>query len=183
MPAPGVAGSCNNFNLKLKLMGFVTPDYGTIFWMVIIFGITLFILKKFAWKPILSSLKAREHTIADALSAAERARREVDGLKANQDQLIAEARREKDVILREAREIKDKILAEAKNQARDEGQKLLQAARTQIEAEKNAAMTEMKKQIVELSVLVATKIIQKELKEDKDQEALVNNLLNDLKLN
>lgn len=164
-------------------MGFVTPDYGTMFWMVVIFGITLFILKKFAWKPILTSLKDRENTIADALSSAERARLEVEGLKADQDQIIAEARREKDVILKEAREIKDKILAEAEHLAQSEGHKLLEAARNQIEAEKTAAIQDMKKQIVELSVLVAEKIIQKELKGTKDQEDLVNSLMNDLKLN
>ncbi|WP_163716064.1 F0F1 ATP synthase subunit B [Mangrovibacterium lignilyticum] len=163
-------------------MGFVTPDYGTIFWMVIIFGITLFILKKFAWKPILTSLKDRENTIAEALSSADKARKEVEGLKSNQEQIIAEARREKDIILKEAREIKDKLLADAKSIAQVEGQKIVESARTQIEAEKTAAINEMKKQIVDLSVLVAEKIIQREIKEKKDQEDMVNSLINDLKL-
>lgn len=163
-------------------MGFVTPDYGTIFWMLIIFGITLFILKKFAWKPILNALKDREVSIANALSSADRARKEVAGLKADHEKIIAEARQEKDVILKEAKEIKDKILIEAKTQAHVEGKKLVEAARKQIEAEKQAAISEMKKQMVELSVLVAEKIIQKELKEKTDQEGLVNDLLNDLKL-
>lgn len=180
---PGLPGAEAISTKKLYTMGFVTPDYGTIFWMVIIFSITLYILAKFAWKPILTSLKDREETIADALSAADKARQEVEGLKADQEQIIAEARREKDVILKEAREIKDKILAEAKSQAQSEGNKLLDAARTQIEAEKNSAIQDIKKQVVELSVLVAEKIIQKELKETKDQEDLVNSLMNDLKLN
>lgn len=183
MSAPGVAGSADNFKLKLKIMGFVTPDYGTIFWMVIIFGVTLFILKKFAWKPILTSLKDRENTIAEALSAADNARKEVEGLKADQDKIIAEARHEKDIILKEARDIKDKIVAEAKHQAQAEGHKLLEAARTQIEAEKNAAIQDMKKQVVELSVMVAGKIIQKELQSNAEQEALVANLMKDMKLN
>ena len=163
-------------------MGFVTPDYGTIIWMVIIFGITLYILKKFAWKPILTALKDRETTIAEALSAADNARKEVEGMKANQEQIMAEARREKDVILKEARTIKDKILSEAKNQAQAEGQKILEATRQQITAEKTAAINEIKTQIVDLSVLVAEKIIQKEIKEKNDQEELVNSLLKDLKL-
>lgn len=164
-------------------MGFVTPDLGTIFWMVIIFFITLFIMKKFAWKPILTSLKDRETSIAEALSSAEKARKEVEGLKADQDQILAEARKEKDVILKEARELKDKILAEAKSQAQVEGQKIVEAARSQIDAEKTAAIAEMKKQVVDLSVLVAEKIIQKEVKENKDQEQLIDSLLKDLKLN
>ena len=163
-------------------MGFVTPDYGTIFWMVIIFGITLFILKKFAWKPILNALKDRETSIAEALSSADRARTEVAGLKADHEKIIAEARKEKDVILKEAKDIKEKMLAEVKEQAQGEGQKLIEAARQQIEAEKQAAMADMKKQVVELSVLVAEKVIQKELKGKNDQEDMVNSLLKDLKL-
>ncbi len=163
-------------------MGFVTPDYGTIFWMLIIFGVTLYILKKFAWKPILQALKTRETSIAEALSSADKARKEVEGLKADHEMIITEARKEKDIILKEARDIKDKMLAEAKKQANTEGIKLIESARQQIEAEKQAAINEMKKQMVDLSVLVAEKIIKTELKEKKDQEALVNNLLKDLKL-
>lgn len=163
-------------------MGFVTPDYGTIFWMVIIFGITLFILKKFAWKPILNALKDREASIADALSSADKARSEVANLKADHEKIIAEARMEKDVILKEAKEIKDKIVAEAKSQAQAEGQKLLESARQQIETEKHEAINEMKKQVVELSVMVAEKVMHKELKEKGEQETLVNDLLKDLKL-
>ncbi|MCW0481640.1 F0F1 ATP synthase subunit B [Gaoshiqia sediminis] len=163
-------------------MGFVTPDYGTIFWMVIVFGITLYILKRFAWKPILNALKNREASIYEALTAADQARKEVAGLKADHDKIIAEARREKEIILREATNIKDKIVAEAKAQANAEGLKVIQSAREQIEAEKQEAIKDMKKQVVELSVMVAEKIIRKEMKEHKDQEALVNELLKDLKL-
>ncbi len=162
-------------------MGFVTPDYGTIFWMVIIFGITLFILKKFAWKPILRALHQREASIAEALSAATQAREEVIGLKADHEKIIAEARKEKEIILKEASNIKDKILAEAKTQASTEGQKLIQSARQQIEAEKQEAIKEMRKQVAELSVLVAEKIIRKEMKEDKGQESLIDELMKDLK--
>ena len=163
-------------------MGLVTPDYGTIFWMVIIFGIVLFILKKFAWKPILNALKDREVSIADALSSAEKARKEVEGLKSDHEKIIAEARKEKDIILKEAKEVKDKMLAEAKTQAATEGQKIIESARQQIEAEKKAAISEMKEQVTELSVLVAEKIIKKELTEKNVQEDMVQDLLKDLKL-
>ena len=164
-------------------MSFVTPDIGTIFWMVIIFSITMIILKKFAWKPILASLKDRENSIAEALSSADKAKKEMENLKAGQEEIIAEARKEKEVILKEARELKDKLLAEAKTQAHVEGQKIIESARTQINAEKTAAINEMKKQVVELSVLVAEKIIQKNIDAQKDQEDLVNSLLKDLKMN
>ena len=163
-------------------MGFVTPDYGTIFWMLIIFGIVLFILKKFAWVPILKALKDREKSISDALNSAEKARKEVAGLKASNDQIIAEARREKDVILKEAREIKDKIVAEAKSLANAETQKGIEYARQQIIAEKTAAINDIKMQVAELSVMIAEKVIRKQLDNPKDQEILVEDLLKDLKL-
>ncbi|MGV8092891.1 MAG: F0F1 ATP synthase subunit B [Mangrovibacterium sp.] len=163
-------------------MGFVTPDYGTIFWMVIVFGIALFILKKFAWKPILHALKERENSIAEALASAENARKEMENLKAGNEKIMAEARKAKEGILNEAKEIKDKMLAEAKAQAFGEGQKMIESARAQINAEKEAAISEMKKQMAELSVEIAEKIIQKELKNKAEQEVLVNNLLKDIKL-
>ena len=163
-------------------MGFVTPDYGTIFWMLIIFGIVLFIPKKFAWGPILKALKDREKSISDALNTAEKARKEVAGLKASNDQIIAEAKREKEIILKEARLIKDKIVADAKIQANAETQKSIEYARQQIDAEKTAAISEIKKQVAELSVMIAEKVIRKQLENSKDQEKLVEDLLTDLKL-
>ena len=163
-------------------MGFVTPDYGTIFWMLIIFGIVLFILKKFAWGPILKALKDRELSIAEALNSAEKARKDVAGLKASNDQIIAEARREKEIILKEARDIKDKIIAEAKNLANVEGQKSIESAKQQINAEKDAAINDIKIQVAELSVMIAEKVIRKQLDNPKDQEKLVEDLLKDMKL-
>jgi F-type H+-transporting ATPase subunit b len=163
-------------------MGFVTPDYGTIFWMLIIFGIVFIILKKFAWGPILKALKDREKSISDALNSAEKARKEVAGLKASNDQIIAEARKEKDIILKEARDIKDKIVAEAKIQANIETQKGIESARQQIIAEKTAAINDIKTQVAELSVMIAEKVIKKQLDNSKDQEILVEDLLKDLKL-
>ena len=163
-------------------MGFVTPDYGTIFWMLIIFGIVMFILKKFAWVPILKALKDREKSIADALNSAEKARKEVAGLKASNDQIIVEARKEKDLILKEAREIKDKIIAEAKIQANAETQKGIEYARQQIIAEKTAAINEIKEQVADLSVMIAEKVIKKQLDNPKEQESMIEDLLKDLKL-
>jgi F-type H+-transporting ATPase subunit b len=150
--------------------------------MLIIFGIVLFILKKFAWVPILKALKDRERSISDALNSAEKARKEVAGLKASNDQIITEARREKDIILKEARDIKDKIIAEAKNQANVEAQKSIEYAKQQIEAEKTAAINDIKKQVAELSVTIAEKVIKKKLDNSEDQEALIEDMLKDLKL-
>jgi len=181
-PAPGIAGSRLILTNNHTAMGFVTPDYGTIFWMVIIFGIVLFILKKFAWGPILKALNEREKSIADALNSAEKARKDVAGLKASNDQIITEARKEKDLILKEARDIKDKIVADAKNQANAEAQKSIEYARQQINAEKTAAINDIKKQVAELSVMIAEKVIKKQLENPKNQEVLIEDLLKDLKL-
>jgi F-type H+-transporting ATPase subunit b len=163
-------------------MGFVTPDYGTIFWMLIIFGIVLFILKKFAWTPILNALKEREESISDALTAADRARREVAGLKASNDQILIEARKEKELILKEAREIKDKMIAEARVLANAETQKGIENARQQIQAEKIAAINDIKIQVTELSVMIAEKIIRKQLDNPTDQKVLAEELLKELEL-
>ena len=164
-------------------MGLVTPDSGTIFWMVIVFGIVLFVLRKFAWKPILNALKDREESITSALNSADLARKEVEGLKADNEKVIAEARREKDTILKEAKEIKEKIIAEAKEKANAETQKSIEQARLQIQSEKTAAINDIKKQVAELSVMIAEKVIKKELGNKGEQEKMVDDLVDDIKLN
>lgn len=164
-------------------MGLVMPNPGTIIWMLIIFGIVAFILKKFAWKPILNALKEREESIANALNSAEEAKREVAGLKADNEKIIAEARREKDIMLKEGKELKEKIIAEAKEKAAIEAQKTIDQARQQIQAEKTAAISDIKKQVAELSVLIAEKVIKKELANKGEQEKMVNGLVDDIKLN
>ncbi|NQU54368.1 MAG: F0F1 ATP synthase subunit B [Bacteroidetes bacterium] len=164
-------------------MGLVMPNPGTIFWMLIIFGIVLFVLRKFAWKPILNALSEREESISTALNSAEFARKEVEGLKADNDKIIVEARREKDIILKEAKEIKEKIIAEAKEAANLEGQKSIEQARQQIQAEKDAAISEIKKQVAELSIAIAEKVLKKQLSNSGEQEKMVDGLINDIKLN
>lgn len=164
-------------------MGLVMPNPGTIFWMLIIFGIVLFVLKKFAWKPILNALKDREESIANALSSAEEAKREVAGLKADNEKIIIEARKEKDEIIKEAKGLQAKIVAEAKEKATQESQKAIDQARQQIEAEKTAAINDIKKQVAELSVLIAEKLIKKELSNKGEQKKMVDGLVDDIKLN
>lgn len=161
----------------------VQPEAGTIIWMIIIFGIVVFILKKFAWKPILNALKEREESIANALNSAEEAKKEVAGLKADNQKVIAEARREKDLILKEAKELKEKIVSEAKEKAAEEAQKTIDQARQQIDAEKTAAINDIKKQVANLSVSIAEKLIQKELSNKGAQEKMVDGLIDDIKLN
>ena len=167
----------------LSLPSIIDPNPGTIFWMLIIFGIVFFVLKKFAWKPILNALKEREESIASALNSAEEAKKEVADLKADNEKIIAEARKEKDIILKEAKEIKEKIIAEAKEKANLETKKSIEHAREQIQSEKAAAINDIKKQVAELSIIIAEKVLKKELSNKGEQEKMVNGLIDDVKLN
>ena len=164
-------------------MELVTPNVGTIFWMIIIFGLVAFVLKRFAWKPILNALYEREESIESALNAAQEARLEVEILKAGNEQLVAEARDEKDFILREALSLKDGIIAEAREKASAEMQKSIENARKQINNEKEKAINEMKNQITEMSFMIAEKIIRKEMTDKKQHHELVSKLLEEIKLN
>ena len=164
-------------------MNLVTPDIGLLFWMLVSFSIVLFILKKFAWKPILKSLDDRNTSIQGALDEAKKAREEMASLKSDNEKIIAEAKTQRDAILKEAREIKDKMIADAKGQASAEADRLTSIARENIQNEKMAAITELKNQVAHLSIEIAEKILNTELKEKDKQKAIVSNLLNEVKMN
>ncbi|MBN8695113.1 MAG: F0F1 ATP synthase subunit B [Bacteroidetes bacterium] len=164
-------------------MELVKPSIGLIFWMAVSFSIILFLLKKFAWKPILGMIKEREESIENALAAAEKAKEEMKALQSNNERILAEARAERDTLLKEAREMKDKMIAEAKTTATKEGERLLAIARENIQNEKMAAITELKNQVATLSIEIAEKILKSELSSDEKQKTLVNTLLKDVNLN
>jgi F-type H+-transporting ATPase subunit b len=164
-------------------MELVKPEIGTIFWMSIVFLTLVFILGKFAWGPIMKSLKEREDTITDALKSAERAKEEMSKLQADNQKILAEARNERDLLLKEAREIKDKIIAEAKGQASVEAAKLIENAKTAIESEKLSAINQIKAQVAELSVEIAEKILSKELSDKKSYDEVIGKSLENMKLN
>jgi F-type H+-transporting ATPase subunit b len=164
-------------------MELVKPSIGLLFWMLVSFGIIFWILKKFAWKPILTMLKEREDSITNALSSAERAKKEMEALQSNNEKLLAEARNQRDIMLKEAREIKDQIIGEAKGAAQKEADKVMKAARENIQSEKNAAIAEMKNQVASLSLEIAEKILKEELSSSDKQKTLVKTLLNDVNLN
>lgn len=164
-------------------MELVKPSIGLIFWMIVSFSIILFLLKKFAWKPILGMITEREEFIEKALADAEQAKVEMKLLKSENERILAEARNERDTMLKDAREIKDKIISEAKNIAVTEGERLLKSARENIQNEKMAAITELKNQVAVLSIEIAEKILKTELSSDEKQKSLVKNLLQDVNLN
>lgn len=164
-------------------MDFLSPDTGTIFWMLIAFSIVLFILKKFAWKPILNAIKAREDSIEEALLSAASAREEIQKLQANNQQIIAQAKIDRDEIIKEARTLKDTIIEDAKIKASTEADKAIEKARDAIKSEKSAAIKEMKEEVAKLSVVIAEKILKEKLEPSNEQKELIDKYLRDIKLN
>ncbi|MFM2250984.1 MAG: hypothetical protein RLZZ358_1911 [Bacteroidota bacterium] len=164
-------------------MDLIIPSAGLIFWQLIGFLALLFILIKFAWKPILASLAEREASIDGALKSAEQARNEMANLKAENEKLLQEARLERDVILKKAQEASVKMIEDAKNEASKQGAQLIESAKAVIETEKKAALTEVKNQVALLTLEVTEKLLRKKLSDDKAQVELVDQFIKDLKLN
>jgi F-type H+-transporting ATPase subunit b len=163
-------------------MQLVEVNYGLIFWMAVSFLIVLFILKKFAWGPILGALSERERSIEDALNEAKKAREEIAAMNARNEDLMREAREEREVLLKEARDIRDREIATAKEKAKAEAEALLARARADIQNEKNAAITEMKNQVAELSIQVAERILREKLADAAAQQALVDKVMAEAEL-
>lgn len=164
-------------------MELLTPHLGTIIWMTLCFTIVFLILKKYAWKPILNALKAREESIEEALLSAERTRNEMRLIQADNEKILAEAKLERDKIIKEARDLKDEIVNEAKKKAAEESGKIIDSSREAIKAERVAAIKEIKEQIASLSVSIAEKILQEKLEENQNQKDLIEKFLRDIKLN
>jgi F-type H+-transporting ATPase subunit b len=163
-------------------MNFTAPE-SLVFWTTAIFIIFFILLRKFAWKPILSAVKGREESINEALVSAETARREMQNLTAENERILQEARLERDNMLKEAREMKEKIVADAKNEAQAQGLKMIEQAKAAIEGEKNAAMAELKSHVSTLSLSIAEKLLKDELSNKDAQTKLVEKMLGDVKLN
>ncbi|WP_276345683.1 F0F1 ATP synthase subunit B [Daejeonella sp. JGW-45] len=167
----------------LALNPLVSPDPGLFIWSTVAFLILFFLLSKFAWKPIVQALDERERSIEDALSKAEMAKAEMAKLISENEDLLKEARLERDNILKEAKEIKDQMINDAKDQAKAEGAKLIELAKTEINNQKLAAMAEIKNQVSTLSIDIAEKVLRKQFEDQNKQQALVNDLLKEVKLN
>lgn len=164
-------------------MELVTPSIGLVFWTLVSFLVLLMLLKKLAWKPVLGAIHERERSIEDALNKAELAREEMSRLSNENEALLKEARIERDQILKEAKELKEQIVAEAKNAAQTEGAKLIEKAKTEINNQKIAALDEVKNQVAALSLDIAEKVLRKQFDDKQKQDALVSDLLKDVKLN
>ena len=139
-------------------MSLLTPHLGFFVWTIVAFVVVLFLLKKFAWKPILKSLNERESNIANSIAAAEKVKAEMAQMKSENEALLAKAREERAQMLKEARETKDKIINEAKDQAKVEANKIIIEAQAAIETQKMAAITDVKNQVGKLVIEVSEKV-------------------------
>jgi len=157
--------------------------YGLFFWQAIILLVLILLLRKFAWRPVLNSLDQREKGIKDALESAESAKLEMQNLKSTNERLMKEAREERDAMIKEARQIKEKMITEASTEATEKANSILVNAQETIKSEKHAALAEIKAQVANLSIEIAEKVVKRELDNKEDQMRLVDNMLDDVKLN
>ena len=158
-------------------------SFGLFFWQTLLFLLLLFLLRKYAWKPILNAVKEREEGIEKALKSAEEARKEMQNLKADNERILKEARNQREELLKEARSMREQMIEEAKGDAQKEADKLIAKAKESIETEKLAAIADLKNQVADLSVGIAEKLVKDELSSKEKQVKLIDNMLKDVKLN
>ena len=156
---------------------------GTVFWSTISFLVVLVLMRRLAWGPILQGLKDREEEIDGALNKAKEARAEIENLQADNERLLQEARAERDGMLHDARDMADKLVADAKQQAKDEGERMIEQAKQAIDGERAAAVAELKAEVAKLSLDIAEKLVRQELKDDAAQQELIGRMITDSKLN
>lgn len=156
---------------------------GLFFWQTLLFVLLILLLKKYAWKPILNAVNEREEGIKNALDSAEKAKREMENLQADNQKLLKEARLEREAMLKEARDMKNKMIEDAKDQAKEEANKLIAQAQVSIETEKKAAIAELKSQVANLSIDIAEKVVKEELSNKDKQIKLVESMLGEATLN
>jgi len=164
-------------------MNLVTPDFGLLFWMLLSFTILLFLLKKFAWKPIVDILKSRDESIEKALLSAENAKKELEDLKREQERMRKEILVERDHLLSEAMVVKENIIEEAKHQAKAEADKIVQEGFMTLEHKKHQVLAELKNQVAELSITLVENVLTKTMADEVKQGEYIKELLNDITLN
>ena len=164
-------------------MDLLLPHLGLLVWTLIAFLLVLFLLSKFAWKPILKGLDERENTIAGSIAMAEKVKLEMLQLKGENEALLTAAREERAIMIKEAKVTKDKMIADAKDEARVQAAKILTEANAAIQQQKMAAITDIKNQVCKLVVEVSEKVLRRELANKNEQETYINQQAQELKLN
>ena len=164
-------------------MDLLLPHLGLIVWTVIAFLVVLFILKKYAWKPILKGLNDREANIAGSIATAEKVKLEMSQLKSENEALLVAAREERGIMLKEAKEIKDRMINDAKDEAKIQASKIITDAHASINNQKMAALTDIKNQVGKMVIEVSEKILRRELDNKSEQENYIKQLAEEIKLN
>ena len=164
-------------------MKLLTPEFGLLIWTLLAFLIVFFILKKLAWPAIIKGLRDRENNITDSLATAQKVKEEMAMMKSENEALLTKAREERALMMKEARETKDRIISEAKEQAKAEASKIVTEAQAAINAQKMAAITEVKNQVGKLVIEVSEKVLRKELGNKEAQEAHIKGLVDEVRLN
>jgi F-type H+-transporting ATPase subunit b len=164
-------------------MDLLLPGEGLLFWQAVVFILLFIFLAKFAWKPILSSLKEREESIQQALDSAVKAKEEMAKLTAGNEQLLKQAKEERDKIIRDARDAANRLIDVAQTEAKKSADKLIEDAKAVINTEKAAALRDVKEQVALFSLQIAEKLIKKNLSSDQAQKDLVSEYLKETKLN
>ena len=164
-------------------MNLLTPEFGLLIWTLLAFLVVFWVLGKFAWPAIMKGLKERELGIAESLSTAERVKAEMAQLKSENEILLVKAREERALLLKEARETKDKIISDAKEQAKEEANKIILESQFAINAQKMAAITEVKNHVGRLVIEVSEKVLRRELSNRDAQEAHIKGMVEEVKLN
>jgi len=164
-------------------MDLLLPHVGLIVWTLLAFLIVLFLLKKFAWGPILKGLNDRESSIADSLASAEKVKLEMAQIKNENEALLAKAREERAEMLKEAKDMKDKIINEAKEEAKQQASKIISEAHASIQNQKMAALTDIKNHVGKMVIEVSEKILRRELADKSQQESYIKQLAEEIKLN
>lgn len=164
-------------------MDLITPDIGLIFWTGLTFLLLMFVLTKFVWKPIMGVINKREQNIQEALDMAKKTKAEMEQLQTKNANLLKEARIERDEMIKEAKETTVQMIESAKAKAKEEADKIIENARISIEAEKTAAMSELRKDVAGIALEIAEKIIREELSSDEKQRKLAQSFADDINLN
>jgi F-type H+-transporting ATPase subunit b len=164
-------------------MELITPAVGQLFWGSIVFLTLLFLLTKFAWKPILKAVQEREKSIAESIALADSTKAEMKQLQAQNESLLRDARAERDNMIKEATETGKRIIQESKDAAKIQFDKIVADAQEVIKSEKAAALAELKTQVASLSLEIAEQVIKGELASNDKQKALADKLAGDISLN
>ena len=157
-------------------------SFGLFFWQLLIFVGLILTLKKFAWKPILDTLNERENSIKESLESAQKAKDQFSKIKSDNEKILNEAKKERDFIISDAKKAGREIVEDAKNTAKIESEKIIENARESIKKEKDLVMKDLKFQVVDLSVEIASKILKKELSKEQKQDDYTQKLIDEIEI-